>query len=344
MSIELLTERKPENYSNFRVEKVFVAGNRGPCGGVNMALEGANQGLDIVAGRETVYTNWDIVNNKPIMNELKSRGLVNFKNDWSLVPDNSIVFVSAHSVAPDFYVIAQKRNCLIIDVTCQLVTRVHNLVKKAEKDGKYIIYVGARGHPEARGVTGELRPDNFTLIDSKDDVRSVPLPEGPKVVYSQTTLATDEIRDIMAVLHERFPDIEIPPRRDICYATDNRQAAVEKLLPMIDFLLVVGSQHSHNSQELRKKGEKAGIPAYSVDTPDEIDLDWFTPDIKNVGMTSGASVPDYLFLPVLDRFKELNPNLVISFEPQVILEREMTFKLPEESINALHTRFPAAVH
>lgn len=335
------TSEKSEKYSNFCVETVLVAGNRGPCGGVNMALEAANQVLDIIAGRETVYANWDIVNNKPIMKGLENRGLVNFKNDWSLVPDNSIVFASAHGVAPDFHEVALRKNCLAIDVTCQLVTRVHTLVKKAEKEGKRVVYVGARGHPEAKGVTGELRPESFTLIDPKDDARSVSLPEGPKVVYSQTTLGTDEIKDIMAILRERFPDIEIPPRRDICYATDNRQAAVGKLLPMIDLLLVVGSRHSHNSQELRKKGEKVGKPAYSVDTPDEIGLDWFTPDIKNVGMTSGASVPDYLFLPILDRFKELNPNLVISFEPQVIPERDMTFRLPEESINALRSRFVA---
>lgn len=326
--------------SEFAIEKLLVAGNRGPCGGVNMALEAANQVLDIVAEREPVFTNWDLVNNTPVMNELRVRGLVNVKNNWDLVPPKSIVFFSAHGVPPSFHQIAQEREYLVVDVTCQLVSRVHSLVRNAERDGKHIVYVGAKGHPEATGVVGELDPKNVTLVQTVDDVKALQLPdEKPAIVYSQTTLATDEIKDVMRALRAQNPHIEIPNRWDICYATDNRQAAVGALIPKIDFLLVAGSKHSHNSTELMRKGLKAGLPSHLIDLPEEVDPAWFTPQIRVVGITSGASVLERFTQRVVEWFLLQNPQTLVRFEDPVRDEKEMTFKLPQKDIAALRTRY-----
>ena len=131
----------------FAFEKILVAGNRGPCAGVNMALEATNQVLNIVADRETVWTNWPVVNNKPIMKELEARGLKSFDNDWSALPDGSIIIFSAHGVTPKHYQIAREKGCLAIDTTCLLVTVVHNLAKDAEKNGQHVVYIGKKGYP-----------------------------------------------------------------------------------------------------------------------------------------------------------------------------------------------------
>ncbi len=325
---------------SFNVERVLVAGNRGPCGGVNMALEAANQVLDIVAGREPVYTNWDVVNNTPIMNELIGKGLVNVRNNFDLVPNDSILFFSAHGVSPSFHEIAAQKNLLLIDVTCQLVSRVHSLVKKASREGKHVIYIGSNGHPETIGVTGEVTPEHITLVERAEDVSKLTLPEGEMMVYSQTTLLPDEVLGIEQALQNKDPQIQIASRLDICYAMHNRQAAVEHLLGEdVDLLLVVGSKHSHNSQGLRHKGEKVSIPAYLVDEPEEIDMNWFLEDIRTVGLTSGASVLDRLLTPVIHWFQAQNPNITAAYEPQVIEEREMTFKLPQKDIDTLKARY-----
>lgn len=322
------------------VEKLLIAGNRGPCGGVNMALEATNQVLSIVDGRESVYTNWNPVNNRPITEELKQRGLVDIKNNWTQVPEGSIVLFSAHGIPPSFRELAQQRGYLAIDTTCHLVTRVHNLAKKAEREGKHVVYIGVDGHPETEGVRGEIQPDNFTLIEKLEDAKELALPEDKTaVVYSQTTLSTTEIREVLKGLSQR-PNVIVPNRWDICYATDNRQQAVDDLIQRgIDSLLVVGSPHSHNSQELRRKGELAGKPSHSVDYPDEINIDWYHPETKIVGITSGASVLDRFMVPIINWFEKRNPEIQIDYLPQVVREDEMTFKLPQQSIDQLKARF-----
>lgn len=322
------------------VEKVRVAGNRGPCGGVNMALEAAHYVLEIVNGREPVYTNWDIVNNTLIMKELGSKGLVNVRNNFDLVPDDSILFFSAHGVSPAFHEVAKQKNLLVIDVTCQLVTRVHNLVKDAVTEGRHAIYIGADGHPETIGVMGEVNPNNITLVERVEDVEKLELAAGGKVVYSQTTLLPDEVVGIEQAILAKYPVTEIPSRLDVCYAMGNRQAAVEKLLnDGVDLLLVVGSKHSHNSQGLKKRGLIVDVPSYLVDESAEIEEGWFTPSIRKVGLTSGASVLDRLLVPVIDWFRLQSTDIEIAYLPQVIDEKVRTFRLPQKDIEALKKRY-----
>lgn len=348
----------------FPVEKVLVAGDRGPCGGVNMALEAARQVLEIVNKEnpgEKIYSPWDIVHNRPVMDELKHQGLTVFNHDWDLVPDGSIILLPAHGAAPRLYQIAEGKKCLVVDVTCQLVTRVHHLAMNAAgkrrepkpEERRHVVYIGAQGHPETEGVLGELDQGTHTLIDQKKYSSLLPkeriqyleevinnLPEGRKVVYSQTTLSPDDVDIIVDFLRQRVSDVEIPSRRDICYAMDNRWTAVRELLPRIDMLLVVGSKHSHNSQQLRLTGEKAGLPSYSVDQPEEINRSWFTPNLRRVGLTAGASVLEKYTEDVIEWFKVQNPSTQIVYDKGKE-DRDLVFKLPRESINKLRARYTA---
>ncbi len=333
--------QNPEGEVRFpNLNEVLVAGNRGPCGGVNMALEAATQVLDIVDGREPVYTNWSIVNNAPIMDRLKQRGLININNQWEQVPKGAVVFFSAHGIPPTFKKLAEDEELLTINTTCALVNRVHDFVKNAEEDGKHVIYIGAENHPEAIGVLGELQPENVTFLDVEKnvDVSSLVLPEGKDVVvYSQTTLSMDEVRDLQDALKSNFPQVEIPNRLDICYATENRQQAVDELLKSVDLLLVVGSSHSHNSTELKRKGDKVKKPSFLIDKPEEIKDEWFEDNIHTVGVTSGASVIEEFTEDVLGWFRKY--RIPITYLPQVAYERSMTFKLPQENIEALKMRY-----
>lgn len=338
-----MSSERPQNSEagKFHFEEVLIAGNRGPCGGVNMALETADQVLNIVDGREDVFTNWPIVHNDPIMKELREKKLVVVDNDWRKVPDGSIVLFSAHGVPPKFRQIAEDHNYLVIDTSCQLVTRIHNLVKKAEKEGKHVIYIGKKGHPETIGVMGEVQEQNITLIEKHVDIQNLDIGTGiDYVVYSQTTLMTSETDEVEEALKARFPDIYIPDRLGICYATFNRQAAVERLLKSgIDVLIVVGSQRSHNSEMLRRMGEKAGILSAKLDYPDQLDVNWLA-NSKIPGFTSGASVQDRFLEPVIDKLRVIAPNAPVIYQEQAIEEREdMTFTLPEESLKALRARF-----
>ncbi|HYM65175.1 MAG TPA: 4-hydroxy-3-methylbut-2-enyl diphosphate reductase [Candidatus Sulfotelmatobacter sp.] len=340
MAIERLQIR-PETNIPLTVERVLVAGNRGPCGGVNMAIEAANQVLDIVEGRETVYTNWDIVNNTPVMDRFRQRGIINVKNDLDRIPNNSIVLFSAHGVPPNYHDVAAEKGFLTIDTTCQLVTRVHTLAKNAEREGKHIVYIGKDKHPETVGVMGEVKSENITFLEPESNINGLELPLGKDVVvYSQTTLATDEVRDQQERLKERFPQIIIPKRWDICGATDTRQQAAESLLDdhQVDFLLVAGSSHSHNSLELKRKAEKRKIPSALVDRPEDVDRNWFTNGVKTIGATSGASEIEEDFQKILDFFRNEGIDPIV-YVPQVVIERDLTFRLPQKDIDALRKRY-----
>src|SRR3989338_7683179 len=323
------------------VEQILLAGNRGPCGGVNMSLQATREVLAIVSGRERVYTNNEIVHNVPVMEELYGQGLVNFENDWDKVEDNSVVLFSEHGVSPRMHEIAQAKNCLTIDVTCQLVTRQHTLVKKAAADGLDVIYAGVDGHPETMGVMGEIPDDKLTLVQNIEEARKVIVPDTQQaVLYSQTTLSTFEIREIQEEMRGRS-NVAVPNRWDICYATDNRQAAVDELLPFVDFVIVVGSRKSHNSQMLKERASQK-VKAYSIDRPDEIDIDWFVDGIRRVGLTSGASVEERFFVDTLEWFKLKNPNIQIKQMPEVKAEPVKIFALPQKDINLLKARYGEA--
>lgn len=339
--------------SKYGVEVIKVAGNRGPCAGVNMAYIAVKQALEIVDGRETVWTNWPVVNNNPVMEELIEKGLRSFDNDWNKVPDGSIVIFSAHGVTPEHHNKVQEKGCLVIDTTCLLVTKVHDLVIEAADDGQKVAYIGVEDHPETTGVLGELenlgkkRNEDFVLLQLPKDVKSKGLKEilgkgEDWVVYSQTTLMPDEVVELEALLGNRFPDIYIPDRLGICYATFNRQKAVERLIDDgIDLLLVVGSPGSHNSQMLKRKGKRLSVPSYSLDYPHQLKKRWFK-DVKRTGVTSGASVFDYVMQPVVDLIVARSSFARVEYQEQVKREpMDAVYPLPVESIQVLRDRFAA---
>lgn len=329
-----------ETGSQIGVETVLVAGNRGPCGGVNMANEATKQVLDFVDGREPVYTLWDVVNNIPSMKRHEKRGLINVNRDWDRIPNGGILIFPAHGKPPSYAEIAEQKGLLTIDATCQLVTRVHALARRAQEAGRHVIYIGKKDHPETVGVLGELEPENVTFIEADTPIEEVELKEGVEaVVYSQTTLSTNDIRDQQGRLKLRFPEIVIPSRWDICPAVELRQGAAEDLLDHqpIDFFLVGGSQKSHNSRELQRKAEERGIPSALVDDPEQIKPEWFK-GVSVVGATSGASEEELDFQLILDFFRRSGIDPVV-YLPQFIEERDMIFKLPQADMDALHLRY-----
>lgn len=353
MTDRLIGDPTPE-VPRFNVQEVLIAGNRGPCAGVNMALDATDQVLDIVAGRETVWTNWPVVNNKPIMEEFKGKGLRSFDNDWSQVPDGSIVLFSAHGVTPEHHRIAQEKGCHVIDTTCLLVTKVHDFAIEAANEGRKVAYIGVDGHPETMGVLGELdalgkkRDQDYVLIQDRKSARSKLLKRilgtgQDWVVYSQTTLMPDEVDDVEKILCDKFIDIYVPDRLGICYATYNRQKAVEGLIEKgIDMLLVVGSPGSHNSQMLRRKGFRSGVRSYSLDYPEEINNSWFNSGVRRVAVTSGASVLDRFMEPVVNAIVQRSFGATVEYQDQVKNEpMDARYPLPKESIDALISRWAA---
>ncbi len=335
MSADRLTSGLRKEVPGFGVDEVFIAGNRGPCGGVWKILRQLDVVLDELGDRAPLYINWNPVNNIPITESYEKRNLRNFKNDWSKVPDGSLVIPSAHGVSPDFYKNAYDKKCVVVtDGTCQLVTRVHDLVKRAEGQGKHIIYIGKEGHPETMGVMGEVDSANITLVEEEADVAKLDFPKDkPKIVYSQTTLSTKEVARQYKALKELDPEIEIPSRTDICYATDSRQAAVDALVSKAQLLVIVGSGPSHNSTELMLIGQKAELPSFLIDYPHQVQPEWFVSGVRKVGVSSGASVPDYLMFPVVNKIVELNPGAIVTQEEQVQEENlDRVFKYDEQAI------------
>lgn len=306
-----------------------------------MALEAVKQVLDIIGGREPVYTPWEPVHNRPVMEALAKRGLVNFELDWNSVPDGAVVLFPAHGAPPSFHQLAHCRRFLVIDVTCKLVHNVYDSARQAEQNGHHILYIGGRkDHPEAVGVIGQVNPENITLITTPDDVDRLPDIDRPIVALCQTTLSTKGIGEIAQRLRNRFPAIKAQGRLNICYATDNRQAALDEMLPFVDALVVVGSTNiSHNSSELLKKALAHQIPGYSLDTPDQFQATWLE-DVTRLGLTSGASVPEGLLNAVLGHIISFNPTARVKEWPQVRPEKlTTTFKLPQEQIDTLRARY-----
>ncbi len=328
------------------IQEILVAGNRGPCGGVNMSLEATNQTLDIARGIEPVYVNHEVVHSKPVMRALEKRGLINVENDWDRVPNGSIMIFSAHGAPPSSYEIAREKEFRLVDVTCQLVSVVQRDGVREQAAGKYIFYIGVDGHPETVGVMERLNPEKSALVQHSRDIEELSIPDNQMaVVLTQTTLSTREILGILKGIKSKFGDrVEIPGRKEtfnaqgnLCYATDTRQAAVEDLILQkgVGMLFIGGSETSHNSLMLKEIGDNAEIPSFLIDDPAKIDARVFKPNIRRIGVSSGASMPDEYLMPIVERIMELNPNHELRFLPQVIDEKDLTFALPRQQIEAI---------
>ena len=270
--------------------KVLLAAPRGYCAGVDRAVEAVENALGTHGA--PVYVRKQIVHNLHVVQELEAKGAI-FVEEETEVPEGAVVVLSAHGVAPDVYRNAEARGLLVLDATCPLVTKVHLEARRFAQDGKTIVLIGHAGHEEVVGTTGQA-PDRTVLIQTVEEARAVEMPSGASLAYlTQTTLSVDETNAIIEVLRERFPDVEAPPREDICYATQNRQDAVKALADRADVILVIGSSNSSNSRRLAEVARERGTPAYLVDDEGEVDRAWLD-GADVVGVTSGASAPERL--------------------------------------------------
>ena len=304
--------------------KVLLAAPRGYCAGVDRAVVTVEKALDVHGG--PVYVRKQIVHNKHVVEALEKRGVI-FVDELTEVPEGSLVVFSAHGVSPAVHAEAKERNLKTIDATCPLVTKVHNEAKRFAKDGYKIILIGHEGHEEVEGTMGEA-PNNMVLVDGLDQVEKLEVKEGEKIAWlSQTTLSVDETLETVHALKKKLPLLMDPPSDDICYATQNRQAAVKNIAPQVDVLIVVGSSNSSNSVRLVDVALEAGVKkSFRVDSRDELKKEWFA-GVKSVGLTSGASVPEELVDGVLAWLSE---NGYGDVEEVETIEEHITFSLPVE--------------
>ena len=280
---------------------VLLADPRGYCAGVDRAVITVEKALDLYGA--PVYVRKEIVHNKHVVNNLRERGAI-FVEELDEVPEGATVVFSAHGVSPMVHAEAAERSLKTIDATCPLVTKVHHEARRFANEGYRILLIGHEGHEEVEGTAGEA-PDHITLVQTPDDVDDLEFPEGTRLSWlSQTTLSVDETMETVRRLREKFPQLEDPPSDDICYATQNRQVAVKEIAKNADLVIVVGSANSSNSVRLVEVALEAGAKAsYRIDDISEIDERWLD-GVENVGVTSGASVPDDLVQEVLGYLAE----------------------------------------
>jgi len=282
-------------YDGSVAKTVLLAAPRGYCAGVERAVEAVERAL--VKHGAPVYVRKQIVHNLHVVRDLEAKGAI-FVEEEADVPEGAVVVLSAHGVAPEVYRNAGARHLTVLDATCPLVTKVHLEARRFAGEGRWIVLIGHAGHEEVVGTTGQA-PVRTILVESVEDARTVEVPDPDGLSYlTQTTLSVDETNQIIEVLRERFPNIQAPPREDICYATQNRQDAVKEVARRSDVVLVIGSDNSSNSNRLAEVAREQGTPAYLVDDETEVNPAWLE-GADVVGLTSGASAPEWLVDRVL---------------------------------------------
>jgi len=304
--------------------RLLIAGLRGFCAGVVRAISVVEQALEICEG--TVYVRKEIIHNRYVVDELRDRGAV-FVEELDEVPDGGVVIFSAHGISPAVRDTARRKRLHTIDATCPLVTKVHLEVVHFAKKGYTIIFVGHKDHDETIGTLGEA-PGAIRVVGSREEAERVQVADPQRVVYlTQTTLSVDDTREIVDVLHRRFPALKSPPKEDICYATQNRQDAVKALAAQVDVLLVLGAPNSSNSLRLCEVARARNIRAYLIETAADIRLEWLE-DAKVVGLTASASAPEILVQQVVE-FARTKLGITDIEELDTVKE-DVHFSLPHE--------------
>lgn len=308
--------------------KILLSNPRGFCAGVKRAIKIVEQALIIYGS--PIYVYHEIVHNNYIIKKLEKKGVIFVKNILE-VPKNKILIFSAHGVSKHIKNQAILRNVILFDATCPLVTKVHKEVIKASNKGIEVILIGHKKHPEVLGTVGQY--NNFTggiyVIESIDDIFKLKIKNENRLYYvTQTTLSTFECLKIEKFLYKRFPKIIGPKKSDICYATVNRQNAVIKLIKKSDFILIVGSKSSSNSNRLFELAKNKNKKAKLIDNAKEIKTTWFNKYIKIIGITSGASVPEILVKNVVARLFEL--GVTKSYEMESSIKEDTVFAIPKK--------------
>ena len=303
------------------VMPITLANPRGFCAGVERAIAIVERALEQYGA--PIYVRHEVVHNKFVVDGLKARGAI-FIESLSDVPPGATLIFSAHGVPKSVRDEAAARELRIFDATCPLVTKVHVEVSRMRAEGREIIMIGHKGHPEVEGTMGQSSGGMY-LVETVDDVARLTVPDTSRLAYvTQTTLSVDDAATIVAALRDRFPEIVGPKKDDICYATQNRQDAVRVLARDCDLVLVVGSVTSSNSNRLRELAELLGCQAYLIDRADNIDPVWFI-DQPRIGITAGASAPEVLVAEVVARLHDLGAGTVQNLDGVV---EDVKFPLP----------------
>ena len=307
--------------------RILLANPRGFCAGVDRAIDIVERAVELFGA--PIHVRHEVVHNRFVVDRLKGLGAV-FVDEIDQVPDGATVIFSAHGVSKAVQAEARRRGLQVFDATCPLVTKVHMEVTRYGREGRDVILIGHEGHPEVEGTMGQFHDSHgarISLVEDVADVQHLDVRDPARVgVVTQTTLSVDDTADVLDALKRRFPTLATPRQEDICYATQNRQDAVKKLVAACDVVVVVGSQTSSNSNRLREIAEKAGIPGYLVDGPDDLRQEWFK-DKHAVGVTAGASAPELLVQRVVGRLKEWGGE---GAEEIVGREENVVFSLPRE--------------
>jgi len=307
-------------------KKIYLLKPRGFCAGVVRAIDVVKIALNLYG--PPVYVRKEIVHNRHVVDELREMGAI-FVEELEEVPAGARAIFSAHGVSPEVRKQAKERGLAIIDATCPLVTKVHLEAVKFAREGYTIVLIGHKNHDEVIGTLGEA-PNRMVLVESVEDVDALQIEDSERVAYlTQTTLSLDETVHIVARLQQRFPMIRSPKSQDICYATENRQMAVKGVSKHCDLLLVVGSSNSSNSRRLVEVGQNYGVPSYLVNDSSEVNPQWFD-GVVNVGVTAGASAPEYL---VEDIVAALRENGYGQLEEVEMVDEDVRFSLPSELNN-----------
>ena len=296
--------------------EVILSSPRGFCAGVVRAIEVVEICLEKFS--PPIYVKHQIVHNPYVVKALEQKGAITVE-EVNEVPEGSIVVFSAHGSPPEDFRRAEERNLRVIDATCPLVTRVHNEAIKYSREGKKVILVGHRGHAEARGTMGQAP---MVLVDDHGQVDIPQWDENTEVaVLTQTTLSVDDTAKAVSKIKARYSNALV--RNDVCYATTNRQEAVKELAQLVDLVLVIGAENSSNCNRLREVAERHGVPAYLINSAEDLDQSWVS-GVAKVGITSGASTPEVLVDEVISKLK---PDSVSTLKG---IGEDVTFTLPKE--------------
>ena len=303
--------------------KIFLAAPRGFCAGVDRAIKIVEMALEKWGA--PVYVRHEIVHNKFVVDNLRDKGAV-FVEELDECPNDRPVIFSAHGVPKSIPAEAEQRNMIFVDATCPLVSKVHIEAERHSGNGLQMVMIGHKGHPETIGTMGQLPEGEVLLVETVKDVADLDVRDPDSLAYvTQTTLSIDDTADIVTALQNRFPKIVGPHKEDICYATTNRQMAVKAIAGKVDALLVVGAPNSSNSKRLVEVGAKAGCTyAQLVQRADDIDWNALG-DMKNIGITAGASAPEVLVDEVIDAFRAKGE---VEVEIVETAQENVNFKVP----------------
>ncbi|MDD2701401.1 MAG: 4-hydroxy-3-methylbut-2-enyl diphosphate reductase [Sideroxydans sp.] len=302
--------------------QVLLANPRGFCAGVDRAIEIVERAIALHGA--PIYVRHEVVHNKFVVEGLKAKGAI-FIEDLKDVPPGSILIFSAHGVPQSVRQEAEARNLTVFDATCPLVTKVHLQVSRLRSQGKEIVMIGHKGHPEVEGTMGQAEGGMY-LVESPVDVEKLQVTDEQNLAYvTQTTLSVDDASTIITALKARFPSIVGPKKDDICYATQNRQDAVKLLAQQCDLVIVVGSPNSSNSNRLREVAKNIGVSAYLVDNASEVQAEWLQGK-HNIGISAGASAPEVLVAEVIARLQALGAGEVKELDG---IEENVVFPIPK---------------